>query len=91
MLSIIITFIIVSRASTVGIKAFSAPHTTPAPTGLGMHRKLGEDRAGTLPPIDLRDISIPYSFMLNVRKLGKKEDGRDIQSNCFCLPSSHYM
>lgn len=60
------TFIIVSRACTIGIKAFSAPHTTPAVTGLGVHEELGGDTAGTAAPGYPKGHSIPYSFMLSV-------------------------
>ena len=32
------------------VKAFSAPHPTPPVSGLGVHKKLGGDTAGTADP-----------------------------------------
>lgn len=51
-------FIIVSRAYTVGIKAFSAPHTPHQPLSCGCTRNWEATEQGKLPPTDPRDI--PY-------------------------------
>ena len=48
------------------VKAFSASHTTPPASRLGVHEKLGGDTAGTADPNCPKGYSIPYDVMLSI-------------------------
>jgi len=48
------------------VKAFSASHITPPASGLGVHKKLGVDTAGTANPNWPKGYSIPYDVMLSM-------------------------
>lgn len=61
------------------VKTFCAPHSRPGVCGLGMHKDLGEDTAGTTEPNRAKGYSRPYAV---------GEEGRrgDFQSGIICLP-----
>jgi len=39
-----------NSVDNTGVQDFSAPHTTPPASRLGVHKKLGENTAGTADP-----------------------------------------
>ena len=58
---------------------------TPSAGGLGVHKKLGGDAAGTADPNRPKGYSRPYD-MLSTWSWGNEEEGRDIWSDGVCLP-----
>jgi len=69
-----------------GIKAFSASYTTPPPSRLGVHKKLGGDTAGTTIPVDQRDIPDHTTSCSAMKSWGKRGEGGDTWSDGVCLP-----
>jgi len=53
-------------SSTYTVKASSASPTTQPANGLGVHKKLGGDTAGTADPNGPKGYSIPYDIMLSI-------------------------
>jgi len=67
-------------------KVFSASHSTPPASGLGVHEKVGGDAAGTADPNWPKWYSMLYDIMLSIESWGRKKEGGGFWLDGFCLP-----
>jgi len=70
------------------VKAFSAPHTTPPASGLGVHKKLGGDTAGTT---DQKDSPYCMTSCSAFKAGGRRRKGGKFGVMVFVSPSNHYL
>ena len=69
------------------VKAFSASHTAPPVSRMGVHKKLGGDTAGTADPNWPKGYPLPYDVIHSKQSSGRGWASRgDFQSSGICLP-----
>jgi len=75
--------VVTAEQCLYGVKAFSASHSTPLVSRLGLHKKLTGDTAGTDDPSWPKGYSMAYDVMLTLKREGKKKEPLWVVEPCF--------